>query len=131
MIPLIQGSILLHENKAAQAVAVMAPTARYEFGILQPGIGLITPYLRGLAALQNKQPDEAKIEFKKIIDHSGIARDSIVGPLATLGIARAAVLANDTGKARAAYQDFLALWKDADPDIPILIQAKSEYAKLQ
>jgi hypothetical protein len=84
-----------------------------------------------LAALQNKQGDAAAIEFKKIIDHPGLVGDSITGPLARLGLARSYALSGDTAKARTAYQDFLALWKDADLDIPILIQAKSEYAKLQ
>ena len=131
LLPLIQGSILLHENKSALALDAMAPAARYDFGISGQGFHLLGPYLRGLAALQNKQGDAAAIEFKKIIDHPGLVSDSITGPLARLGLARSYVLSADTAKARTAYQDFLALWKDADPDIPILLQAKSEYAKLQ
>jgi serine/threonine protein kinase/tetratricopeptide (TPR) repeat protein len=131
LLPLIQGSILMHGNKSAQAVEAMAPAGRYEFGLAGPGLRLIGPYLRGLAALQNKQGDAAAIEFKKIIDHPGLVGDSITGPLARLGLARSYALSGDTAKARTAYQDFLALWKDADLDIPILIQAKSEYAKLQ
>ena len=84
-----------------------------------------------MALLQEKQGAAAAIEFKKIIDRNGVVSDSIVGPLARLGLARSYVLSGDTAKARTAYQDFFALWKDADPDIPILVQAKSEYAKLQ
>ena len=130
-LPFIQGSLLLRDNKAAQAIEAMAPAARYNFGISTPGLHLLGPYLLGLAALQNKHGDAAAIEFKIIIDHPALAGDSITIPLARLGLARAYVLTGDTPKARAAYQDFLALWKDAAPDIPILIQAKSEYAKLQ
>jgi serine/threonine protein kinase/tetratricopeptide (TPR) repeat protein len=130
LLPLIQGSMFLHDKKFAQAIDAMAPAARYELGVTGAAVRLMAPYLRGLAYLQNKQADAASIEFKKILDHKGIAGNSITGPLARLGLARSYVLAGDTAKARTAYQDFFALWKDADPDIPILIQAKSEYAKL-
>jgi hypothetical protein len=71
------------------------------------------------------------VEFQKFIDHRGVVENSILGALARLGLARAYAVQGDTAKARAAYQDFLMLWKDADPDIPILIAAKSEYAGLQ
>ena len=74
---------------------------------------------------------EAAVEFEKIIHWRGVVVNEPIGALAHLGLARAFVLQADTAKARAAYQDFLTLWKDADPDIPILKQAKAEYAKLQ
>jgi hypothetical protein len=74
---------------------------------------------------------EAASEFQKILDHRGIVGNEPIGALAHLGLARAYALQADTAKARAAYQDFLTLWKDADPDIPVLKQAKAEYAKLQ
>ena len=88
-------------------------------------------YLRGLAYLENKQAAEAVTEFQKILERRGA-----LGPLpywarAKFGQARAYALTGDTAKARTAYQDFLTLWKDADPDMPILKQAKAEYAKLQ
>jgi hypothetical protein len=70
-------------------------------------------------------------EFQKIIDHRGIVLNLPLGALAHVGLARAYALAGDTAKSKAAYQDFFALWKDADPDIPILKEAKAEYAKLQ
>ncbi len=70
-------------------------------------------------------------EFQKVLDHRGVDPLSILYPLAHLGLARAAVLQGDAAKARKAYQDFFALWKDADPDIPILQQAKQEYEKLK
>jgi hypothetical protein len=73
----------------------------------------------------------AVVEFQKFIDHSGLVGNFFLGALAHLGLARAYALQGDTAKAKAAYQDFLTLWKDADPDISILIAAKSEYAKLR
>ena len=72
----------------------------------------------------------AAVEFRKILDRPSVVSNEIIGALAHLGIARAYSLSGDQSKARSAYQDFLALWKDADPDIPILKQAKSEYASL-
>jgi hypothetical protein len=74
---------------------------------------------------------EAAAEFQKILDHRGIVLNEPIGALAHLQIGRAYAMQGDTAKAKAAYQDFLALWKDADPDIPILMAAKAEYAKLQ
>jgi len=71
------------------------------------------------------------VEFQKIIDHPGIVWIYPLGVLAHLGLGRAYALQGDTAKSRAAYQDFLTIWKDADPDIPVLKQAKAEYAKLQ
>jgi ATP/maltotriose-dependent transcriptional regulator MalT len=88
-------------------------------------------FVRGEAFLAAHQGREAAAEFQKILDHGGVVLYEPIGALADLGLARAYVLRGDTAKARAAYQDFLTLWKDADPDIPILIAAKSEYAKLK
>jgi eukaryotic-like serine/threonine-protein kinase len=73
----------------------------------------------------------AAAEFQKILDHRGIVLNQPIGALAHLQLGRAYAMAGDTAKAKSAYQDFLTLWKDADPDIPILKQAKAEYAKLQ
>lgn len=93
--------------------------------------GLMPAYLRGQAYLQLRQGKEAAVEFQRLIDHPGIVVNNLFGPLSRLGLARAYVLQGDSAKARAAYEDFLALWKDADPEIPILIAAKAESAKLQ
>jgi hypothetical protein len=87
--------------------------------------------VRGETYLATHQGTEAAAEFQKILDHRGIVVNSPIGALAHLGVARAYAMQGDTPKAKMAYQDFLTLWKDADPDIPILKQAKSEYAKLQ
>jgi hypothetical protein len=77
------------------------------------------------------QSSEAVAEFQKLIHHPGIILNDPVGVLARVGMARAYVMEGDIAKARSAYQDFLTLWKDADPEIPILKEAKAEYAKLQ
>ena len=87
-------------------------------------------YVRGEAYLAAHQGPPAVGEFQKILDHPGVVVNEPIGDLAQLQIGRAYVLSGDTAKAKAAYQDFLALWKDADPDIPLLREAKVEYAKL-
>jgi outer membrane protein assembly factor BamD (BamD/ComL family) len=88
-------------------------------------------YLRGQANLQAGQAKEAAREFQRIIDHPGIVLNFPLGALVHLQLGRAYAMNSDAMKAKAAYQDFLALWKDADPDVPILKEAKAEYAKLQ
>ena len=105
----------------------METTRGVEFGYAGP---LYPPYVRGQAYLAAHQGTEAAVEFQKILDHRGIVQNSPVGVVAHLGLARAYALKSDGAKAKAAYQDFFTLWKDADPDIPVLIIAKSEYAKL-
>jgi hypothetical protein len=92
---------------------------------------LWSEYLRGLAYLNLKRGAEAAAEFQTIIDHRGLVPVGIKYPLAYLGGARAAALSGDTAKARKYYQDFFALWKDADSDMPVLIEAKKEYDKLK
>jgi hypothetical protein len=88
-------------------------------------------YVRGEAYLAAHRGSEAAAEFQKILDQRGVVFNEPIGALAHPGLARAYLLQGDTAKAKTAYQDFLTLWKDADPDIPILKQAKAEYAKLQ
>jgi len=87
--------------------------------------------LRGLAYLQLGQGGEAAAEFQKMVDHPGILQDLITAPLSHLQLGRACVMTGDAAKAKAAYKDFLTLWKDADSEIPIYQQAKAKYAKLQ
>jgi tetratricopeptide (TPR) repeat protein len=89
------------------------------------------PYIRGLAYLTEKNGPAAAAEFQKFIDHATIVQNFPIAAIARLQLARAYALSGDTAKAKAAYQDFLTLWKDADPDIPILKEAKAESAKLQ
>ena len=127
-LPTIKAAMELNANNSTQAVMFLEAAAPYELG----DVGTMYPvYVRGEAYLAEHQGNEAAAEFQKILDHRGIVGNDPIGALAHLGLARAYALSGDTAKAKAAYQDFLALWKDADPDIPILIAAKSEYAKLQ
>ena len=88
-------------------------------------------YVRGQAYLLLHQGRAAAAEFQKFLDHRGVVVNCPLGALARLGLARAYAMQGDAAKAKAAYQDFLTLWKDADPDIPILIAAKGEYARRQ
>jgi DNA-binding winged helix-turn-helix (wHTH) protein/predicted Zn-dependent protease len=126
-LPRIRAQVALNQKKARGAVEILQAVAPYELGI---GVGLPV-YLRGEAYLAADQPTEAAAQFQKLLEHRGIVANAPVGSLAHLGLGRAYALSGDTAKAKAAYQDFLTLWKDADPDIPILKQAKAEYAKLQ
>ena len=127
-IPSIRARIELQRGNAAKAIEDLRPAETYEMGFAESGI---PAYLRGLAYLRNKQAIEATAQFKKIIDYRSVLGTMPYVGLAQLGLARSYALAGDAGKARMAYQDFFSLWKDADSDIPILKEAKAEYAKLQ
>jgi eukaryotic-like serine/threonine-protein kinase len=127
-LPQIRAREDLQRGRAAKAIDDLHPAETYQFGYIASGL---PAYLRGLAYLGNKQGPEASAEFQKLLDQRGGLGASPYMALAKLGLARASVLSGDPAKARVAYQDFLSLWKDADPDIPLLKQAKSEYAKIQ
>jgi tetratricopeptide (TPR) repeat protein len=127
-IPEVAALGAMNRKAPQQAIEVLRRATPYEFGY---AAALLPIYLRGQAYLQDNRGPEAVAEFQRIVDHRGIAADSPEHSLAKLGLGRAYVLTGDTAKAKAAYQDFFALWKDADPDIPILKEAKSEYQKLQ
>jgi hypothetical protein len=127
-LPAIRAAIEINGNNHAKAIDLLKTTSPLE--MIREG-GLYAVYLRGVAYLLLHQGNEAAAEFQKLLDHRGLVGYSSYGALARLGLARAYVLQGDAVKARAAYQNFLTLWKDADPDIPILKEAKAEYAKLQ
>jgi len=132
--PTIHAQFALERNDTSRAIEALQAATPYELGL--PGTGSFTPglfpvYVRGDAYLAAHQGIEAAAEFQKILGHHGVVQNGSIGALAHLGLGRAYVLQGDTGKASAAYLDFLALWKDADPDIPILKQANAEYAKLR
>jgi len=126
-VPIIRAAIEINRNNPGKTVEVLQTVSPYELGEAD---SLYSVYLRGQAYLLLRQGKEAATEFQKILDHRSIVLNYSQGALAHLGLAGAYVMQGDTAKARAAYQDFLTLWKDADPDIPILKQAKAEYAKL-
>jgi serine/threonine protein kinase/Flp pilus assembly protein TadD len=127
--PLIDAAIDMDQSAPDRAILALEPALPYELG---GNIGWIYPaYIRGQAYLAQKNGPAAAAEFQKLLDHPALVGNGLLGPLAHLQIARAYALSGDTAKAKAAYQDFLGLWKDADPDLPILKAAKAEYAKLQ
>jgi serine/threonine protein kinase/tetratricopeptide (TPR) repeat protein len=126
-IPNVSALVAINRRAPDQAIAALQTATSYELGTSQ---ALLPIYIRGLAYLQARRGAEAASEFQKMIDHRGINPTGVEHSLAKLGLGRAYGIAGDTLKAKAAYQDFLALWKDADPDIPVLKEAKAEYAKL-
>jgi DNA-binding winged helix-turn-helix (wHTH) protein/tetratricopeptide (TPR) repeat protein len=132
-LPTIQAASELRKGDAANAIQTLAAATPYEMGItaLTGGTTLYPAYMRGEAYLAAKQGPAAAAEFQKILDHPGVVQDEIIGALAHLGQGRAYVLQGESSQARAAYQDFFTLWKEADPDVPILKQARTEYARLQ
>jgi predicted Zn-dependent protease len=132
-LPSIRTAIELGKKNSASALEILQTAAPYESGQCEPfQVGMLYPiYLRGQAYLAAHQGKEAVGEFQKIIDHDGIVLNFPLGALARLGLARAYASLGDTAKTRAAYQEFLVLWKEADPDIPILKEANAEYTKLR
>jgi serine/threonine protein kinase/Tfp pilus assembly protein PilF len=132
-LPTLKSAIELQAGNSAQALVSLEAAAPYELGEPPPmQEGTLYPaYLRGEVYLAAHNGSAAAAEFQKFVDHRGIVINFPLGALAHLGIARAYALSGDAAKAKAAYLDFFTLWKDADPDIPILKQAKAEYAKLQ
>ena len=124
-LPVVRAAIELQRGNADRAIELLRVTSPYE------GMALFWPnQLRGQAYLRSGKGAEAAAEFQQILDHRGWDAVSAFYPLAHLGLARAAALTGDVDKSRKAYQDFFALWKDADPDLPILIEAKREYQRL-
>jgi eukaryotic-like serine/threonine-protein kinase len=134
-LPTLGAKLALNRGNASGAIESLRAATPYELGQTTSSFygwtALYPVYVRGEAYLAARRGREATAEFQKILDHRGIVLNSPIGALARLQIGRAYAMAGDTAKAKAAYQDFLALWKDADPDIPVLIAAKAEYAKLQ
>jgi serine/threonine protein kinase/tetratricopeptide (TPR) repeat protein len=127
-VPLIRAVVETGRGNPRKAVELLQSASRYEFG----WAALVYPnYIRGQAYLRMQQGKEAVAEFQKILDHRGLCMTLPICALSRVQLARARELSGDAAGARTAYQDFFALWKDADPDVPILKEAKAEYAKLQ
>jgi tetratricopeptide (TPR) repeat protein len=126
-LPVIRAAIELSNGNPSQAIVDLEAAAPYE--LTQRG-NLVPAYERGQAFLRSHNGAAAILEFQKVLDHRGIVQNALSGALAHLQIGRAYALAGDPTRAKVAYQDFLSMWKDADPDLPILKQAKAEYAKL-
>jgi len=134
-LPTIRAAIEIDHGAPAKAVELLAPAASYELGYPNPqvevGRFLYPAFIRGQAYLSMHRGDEAIQEFQKILNSPGLILNCPLGTLAHLGLARAYTLRGDKVKARSAYQDFFALWKDADSNIPILGQAQAEYSHLK
>jgi tetratricopeptide (TPR) repeat protein len=126
--PLIKAALERNQGNARQALELLESVHAYDLGLIG---GLGNNYLRGQSYLDQRSGNEAAAEFQKIIDHPGIEGFSPLHALAHLGLARAAALNGDTAGSRKEYQDFFALWKDADADLPVLVQAKKEYEQLK
>jgi tetratricopeptide (TPR) repeat protein len=134
-LPTIRASLALGRNDAAGAVELLRGATGYELGVADPdshmGATLYPLYIRGLALLRAGRAREATAEFQKILDHRGIVLNFVTGALAHLQLGRAKAISGDLQGARKAYDDFFTLWKDADPDVPILKAARAEYARLR
>jgi DNA-binding winged helix-turn-helix (wHTH) protein/tetratricopeptide (TPR) repeat protein len=130
--PAIRAAAALRRGKAERAIEELAATLPYETGQTSQDVAfaLYPIYLRGEAYLAAKQGTAAAAEFQKILDHPGLVENELIGALAHLELGRAYVMAHEPNKAKTPYVDFIALWKASDPDLPILIQARTEFAKL-
>ena len=128
--PITQAEEYLQKNQPDNAIAALEPARPYELGAGPRSGGFMPNYLRGTAYLRLRDGVKAATEFQRILDHQGVGAWDLVYPLARLNLGRAYALQGENAKARTTYQDFFAAWKDADPDIPILKTAKTEYAKL-
>jgi eukaryotic-like serine/threonine-protein kinase len=129
--PTVEAALAVSEGKASEAVITLEAAAPYDMASPTPISGMYPVYVRGQAYLAAHNGSAAAAEFQKIIDHRYIVLNLPLGALAHLQLGRAYAMTGDTAKAKAAYQDFFTVWKNADPDIPILKEAKAEYAKLQ
>jgi serine/threonine protein kinase/tetratricopeptide (TPR) repeat protein len=134
-LPTLRAKLAVSKGNASEALETLRAALPYELGRTTYSsygwTSLYPVYVRGEAYLAAHQGREAAAEFQKILDHRGIVQNEPIGALAHLGLAHAFAIQGDTAKAKSAYQDFLTLWKDADPDIPILIATKAEYVKLK
>jgi eukaryotic-like serine/threonine-protein kinase len=134
-LPTLRALSSLNAHDPAAAIQALQPASRYDLALGGVGFigrfgGLYPIYVRGLAYLAARQPADAVAEFQRIVDHPGIVLMDPMGALARLQLARALALSGDTVKAKSVYDDLLALWKDADPGIAIIAQARTEYARL-
>jgi tetratricopeptide (TPR) repeat protein len=125
-LPTIRGAIAVKQKDPGRSLQVLEAGRPYELGL---AVGLLPAYVRGLAYLEARDGEKAGFEFQKIIDHPGVVVNLPIGTLARLQMARAYLMQGRPSQAKTAYEDFLNRWKNADQDIPILRNAKAEYAK--
>jgi hypothetical protein len=122
---------LLEKNQPAEALNSLETVRSYEFGTGPRAVGATPVFLRGMAYLKMRDGAKAAAECQRVLDHRGATSFGVEYPLSQLNLGRAYAMQGDNAKARTAYQDFFALWKDADPDVPVLKAAKAEYEKLK
>jgi eukaryotic-like serine/threonine-protein kinase len=134
-VPTIRAKLALERGDSARAIELLRVASQYELGQTTGSTygwnAMYSVYVRGEAFLAAKRGEEAVAEFQKIQAHRGVVVNSPIAATWRLGLARAYAMQGDSAKARAAYEDFFALWKDADADVPVLVAAKAEYAKLK
>jgi eukaryotic-like serine/threonine-protein kinase len=130
-IPVAQAVIEIQQNNPTKAIEMLEPARPYDLGAGPDGANSSSMYVRGQAYLLAHDGAKAAAEFQNILDHRGIDPTGLLYTLAHLGLGRAYALQGNKDKARTSYQDFFAVWRDADPDIPLLKEAKAEYAKLK
>jgi tetratricopeptide (TPR) repeat protein len=128
LLPAVGATAEIARGNPSRAVELLQVSRRYEFGEFT---GFWTAYIRGLSYLRAGTGGQALAEFQRILDHRGVDLTSFLCPLSQLGLARAAALTGDAARSRKAYEDFFALWKDADPDLPLLHEATREYQRLK
>jgi Tfp pilus assembly protein PilF len=126
----IWAAIKLRQNNPVGAVTILQSTVKYDLAYPEGFNSLYPAYIRGLAYLQMGDGRKAEVEFQKLLDHRGIVGREVIGALSHLQLARAQQMIGEEAAARHSYEEFLALWKDADPDIPIYQQAKGEFERL-
>ena len=131
LLPCVQAAIKLNERDPSGALAILQPVVPYDLAINDVFDYAYPAYLRGIAYLQLKQGRLAADQFRNVLDHSGVGQGFVTGSLSVLQLARVEMLMHDAGAARKSYEEFLTLWKDADPDLPIYREAKAEYASLR
>jgi tetratricopeptide (TPR) repeat protein len=131
VVPTVQARIELSKNNPEKSIQLLQPAELYELTNDALGRCIYPAYVRGQAYLASKNGAAAEAEFRKILNHRGLVGACETGALARLGLAEAYALQGNPPKAKPAYEDFVTLWRDAEPDIPILKEAKAEYAKLQ
>ena len=131
LLPCVRAAMKLNEKDPSAALTILQPVEPYDLAFNDVFQYAYPAYLRGLAYLQLKQGRLAADQFQKVLDHSGIGNGFVTGSLSVLQLARAQVLMRDPSAARKSYEDFLTLWKNADPDIPVYRQAKAEYSEMR
>jgi eukaryotic-like serine/threonine-protein kinase len=129
-LPTIRAAVTVRKGDTKGAIALLEVATPYELG-MENFSTMVPISVRGVSYLKAEQGVEAAAQFRKMLGHRGLAQNAPIEALAQLQVGRAYAMTMDNTRAKAAYQDFFALWKNADPDIPILKEGKTEYAKLQ